>query len=366
MTTKLTVTHGFRGLLRPSKDQEVLIAKTFGCCRKLWNMRLENILKEEPLYLSIPQYKKEFPFMKEVDSLALCNTEKNQIKAFKNHKDNPEKFGMPKFKSKYHYPQSYTTCNQKGTVRFEDKTHVRLPKLGIVKCKMFGKLPENYKLTYVTISKESDGKYYISMTITFEREIEIKPIDVTKSIGLDYSLPKFYVDSYGNSPDYPHYYYLYQEKLAREQRKLSKMSKGSNHYKKQKIVVAKLHKKISNMRLDFCHQLSHSLSNQYDVICVEDINLQHHAEHKNWGKKTNDNGFGMFREFLKYKLEEQGKLFIKIDKWFPSSKTCRHCGAINENLSLDDRTWVCPHCGELIDRDLNAAINILNQGLSMI
>ena len=240
-------------------------------------MRLENILKEEPLYLSIPQYKEEFPFMKEVDSLALCNTEKNQIKAFRNHKDNPEKFGMPKFKSKYHYPQSYTTCNQKGTVRFEDKTHVRLPKLGIVKCKMFGNLPKNYKLTYVTISKECDGKYYISMTITYEKEIELRPLGITKAIGLDYSLPKFYVDSNGNSPTYPHFFYLYQEKLAREQRKLSKMKRGSSHYQKQKIKVARIHKKISNARLDFCHKLSYYLSQQYDIVCVEDLNLQHQA-----------------------------------------------------------------------------------------
>ena len=363
---KITVTHGFRGLLKPSKSQEELIIKTFGCCRKLWNLRLENILKDNPDYLSIPQYKQLYPYMKEVDSLALVGVERNQIQAFKNFKSDKSHFGLPKFKSKYAPIQSYTTCNQKGTVRFEDDKHIKLPKLGIVKCKMFSKLPPEYKLTFATISKESTGRYYISLTITYEKEIEDKPLDITMAIGLDYSLPNFYVDSNGNSPEYPHYYYVYQEKLAREQRKLSKMKKGSNHYRKQKLKVAKLHKKISNMRLNFCHQLSHFLSQQYDIVCVEDINLQHQAEHKNWGKKTNDNGFGMFRNFLKYKLEEQGKLLIKIDKGFPSSKTCSHCGAINDDLSLEDRTWVCPNCGEIIDRDLNAAINILNMGLSMI
>lgn len=363
---KITITHGFRGLLKPSKSQEELIIKTFGCCRKLWNLRLENTLKDIPIYLTIPQYKKIYSYMKEVDSLALCNVEKNQIKAFKNHKNNPEKFGMPKFKSKYHYPQSYTTCNQTGTVRFEDDKHIKIPKLGIVKCKMFSKLPTEYKLTFATISRESDGKYYISLTITYEKEIELRPLEVTKAIGLDYSLPNFYVDSNGETPNYPHYFYQYQEKLAREQRNLSKMKKGSNHYKKQKLKVAKIHKKISNLRLNFCHQLSHTLSQQFDVICVEDINLQHQAEHKNWGKKTNDNGFGMFRAFLKYKLEEQGKLFIITDKWFPSSKTCHNCGSVNSELSIEDRVWTCPSCGEIIDRDLNAAINILNCGLSMI
>ena len=366
MTTKLTVTHGFRGLLIPSKDQEVLIVKTFGCCRKLWNLRLENILKDEPEYLTIPQYKELFPFMKEVDSLALVNVEKNQIKAFKNFKSDKSHFGLPKFKSKYAPIQSYTTCNQKGTVRFEDDKHIKIPKVGVIKCKMFNTLPSNYKLTFTTISRESDGKYYISLTITYEIEIELRPLEVTKAIGLDYSLPNFYVDSNGEMPNYPHYFYQYQEKLAREQRKLSKMEKGSSHYQRQKIKVARIYKKISNARLDFCHKLSYLLSQQYDIICVEDINLQHQAEHKNWGKKTNDNGFGMFRSFLNYKLEEQGKKFIKIDKWVPTSKTCRHCGAINENLSLEDRIWICPSCGEIIDRDTNAAINILRCGLSTL
>lgn len=363
---KITVTHGFRGLLKPSKSQEELIIKTFGCCRKLWNLRLENILKDNPEYLTVPQYKQFYPYMKEVDSLALVGVERNQIQAFKKFKSNKSQFGLPKFKSKYAPTQSYTTSNQRGTVRFEDDRHIKLPKLGTVKCKMFSKLPIEYKLTFATISRECDGKYYISLTITYEKEIETKPIDVTMAIGLDYSLPKFYVDSNGNSPDYPHYYYLYQDKLAREQRKLSKMKRGSNHYKKQKLNVAKLHRKISNMRLNFCHQLSRSLSQQYDIVCVEDINLQHQAEHKNWGKKTNDNGFGMFRNFLKYKLEEQGKIFIKTDKWFPSSKACHYCGSINSNLSLNDRTWICPSCGEVINRDLNAAINILNYGLTMV
>ena len=343
---KITITHGFRGLLRPSKDQEVLIVKTLGCCRKLWNLRLENILKDEPEYLTIPQYKELFPYMKEVDSLALVNVEKNQIKAFKNFKSDKSHFGLPKFKSKYAPIQSYTTCNQKGTVRFEDSRHIKIPKVGVIKCKMFSTLPDNYKLTFATISREGDGKYYISLTITYEKEIELRPLDVTKTIGLDYSLPSFYVDSNGETPNYPHYFYQYHQK--------------------QKLKVARIHKKISNARLDFCHKLSYLLSQQYDIVCIEDINLQHQAEHKNWGKKTNDNGFGMFRSFLKYKLEEQGKKFIKIDKWLPSSKTCRFCGSINESLSLEDRIWICPSCGEIIDRDINAAINILNQGLSMV
>ena len=362
---KITITRGFRGLLRPSKSQEELIIKTFGCCRKLWNLRLEEI-NIGNIPMSIPQYKKQYEFMKEVDSLALCNVEKNQIRAFKNHKKNPDKFGYPNFKSKYCSKQSYTTCNQTGTVCFIDDKHIKLPKLGIVKCKMFSKLPLDYKLTFATISKESDGKYYISLTITYEKEIEDKPLDITMAIGLDYSLPKFYVDNNGNEPNYPHYFYEYEKQLAEEQKKLSRMQKGSHNYQKQKLKIAKLHKRIANLRKEFCHQLSHSLSQQYDIVCVEDINLQHHAEHKNWGKKTNDNGFGMFRKYLQYKLEEHGKAFIKIDKWFPSSKTCHNCGAVYKELSLSDRVWICTECGSILDRDFNAANNILSIGLSTL
>lgn len=304
--------------------------------------------------------------MKEIDSLALVNIERNQNQAFKNFKSNSKYFDFPKFRSKYFPIQFYTTCNQKGTVRVEDNNHIKLPKLGVIKCKMFNKFPEYYRITFATISRENDGKYYISLCLTYEKEIEIKPLEKTKALGLDYSSPHFYVDSEGNKADYPHFYYQYQDKLAKEQRKLSKMEKGSKNYLDQKKKLNKIHKIISNSRLDFLHKLSYQLINKYDYIIVEDINLQNQAQLLNFGKKVNDNGFGMFRTFLKYKLEEQGKQLIKIDKWFPSSKTCHHCGSINHNLQLGEFEWVCPECGEIIDRDLNAAINILNQGLTMI
>lgn len=362
---EILITHGFKGLLRPSKKQEELIIKTFGCCRKLWNLRLADIKSENPQHLTIPQYKEDYPYFKEIDSLALVNIERDQIQAFKNFKSNPKHFGFPKFKSKYFPIQSYTTCNQKGTVRFENN-YIKLPKLGLVKCKMFNKLPENYRITFTTISKENDDKYYISLLITYEKEINIKPLDKTNSLGLDYSSPYFYVDSQGHIADYPHFFYKYQDKLAREQRKLSKMVKGSNNYYEQKKRIARTHKIISNSRLNFCHQLSHQLADKYDIIVVEDINMQNQSQTLNFGKKVNDNGFGMFRQFLKYKLEEQDKQLIKINKWFPSSKTCRFCGYINHNLTLKDRSWTCPDCGAELERDLNAAINILNQGLSLI
>jgi putative transposase len=156
-----------------------------------------------------------------------------------------------------------------------------------------------------------------------------------------------------------------QDKLVKEQRKLSLMKYSSNNYYKQKLRVAKLHEHISNQRKDWIHKLSTQLANEYDYICVEDINMQNMAQSLKLGKSTNDNGFGMFRTILNYKLEDRGKKLIKIDKWFPSSKMCRFCGNINKELTLADRVWNCI-CGEVINRDENAAINILNVGLNTV
>ena len=165
--------------------------------------------------------------------------------------------------------------------------------------------------------------------------------------------------------NYPQFYRNAQDVLSKEQRKLSLMKYGSNNYKKQRIRVAKIQEHIANQRKDWLHKLSFKLAEQYDYICVEDINMQNIAQSLKLGKSTNDNGFGMFRTFLMYKLTERGKQLIKIDKWFPSSKMCRFCGLINHNLKLADRVWTC-ECGAIINRDENAAINIMNVGLSMV
>jgi putative transposase len=163
----------------------------------------------------------------------------------------------------------------------------------------------------------------------------------------------------------PHFYREAEKKLAREQRKLSHMVRGSNNYVKQKRRVSATHERVSNCRKDWLHRQSRELANKWDIICVEDINLRGMAGSLKLGKSTNDNGFGMFRTFLEYKLAEQGKLLVKIDKWFPSSKMCHVCGMVNDNLTLADREWTC-ECGEHHLRDWNAAINIRNAGLAMV
>ena len=193
-----------------------------------------------------------------------------------------------------------------------------------------------------------------------------KVLDKNKSLGLDYSSHDFYVDSQNRSPEHLHHYYRdLQNKLAFNQRKLSHMTKGSNNYQKQKIVIARIHEKISNQRKDFIEKESTKLSNLYDIICLEDINMRNMSQSLKLGKSTLDNAFGKFRVRLEQKMFLQGKQVVKIDKWFPSSKMCRFCGHVNKDLKLSDRAWTC-ECGAILNRDENAAINILNEGLKRL
>jgi len=173
------------------------------------------------------------------------------------------------------------------------------------------------------------------------------------------------MDSNGNIPEYPHYYRKSLEKLKREQRKLSHMQKGKNRYK-QRLKVAKLHEHIANQRKDFLHKLSRQIANAYDIVVIEDLNMKVMSGALNFGMSVGDNGWGMFTRILEYKLEEQGKVLIKIDKWYPSSKTCHECGAINQDLTLSTRDWVCKECGTHHDRDYNAAQNIRDEGIRIL
>ena len=182
-----------------------------------------------------------------------------------------------------------------------------------------------------------------------------------KFLGLDFSMHELYRDSNGKEPAYPGYYRNAEKKLAREQRKLSKMQKSSNNRNKQRLKVAKLHEKVSNQRKDFLHKQSRQIANAYDCICIEDLDMKAMSRSLKFGKSVSDNGWGMFTTFLRYKLEEQGKKLVKVDRFFASSQTCSVCGYKNaktKNLAL--REWDCPQCGTHHDRDVNAAVNIRN------
>ena len=363
--------------LYPNKEQSTLINKTFGCVRFVYNQMLSNRktiyeqYKEDKEALRLQKYnlpsyyKKEFVWLKEVDSLALANAQLNLQTAYNNF-FRDKSIGFPKFKSKHHDRKSYTTNNQKGSIRLIDNKTIRLPKLKDVRIKLHRQLPQDSIIKSATISQSPTGKYYISILVEFEKSI--KPITpaIETVLGLDYSSKSLYVDSESVSAEYPRFYRKAEIKLKKAQRKLSKRKKGSKNRDKQRLKVARLHEKTANQRKDFLHKLSRQITNAYTAIVIENLNMKGMAQGLHLAKSTNDNGFGMLKTFLAYKLAEQGKQLVTVDKWYPSSKLCHICNHKNTELTLADRTWTCGNCGTELDRDINAAINIKNEGCRIL
>ena len=358
----------FRYRIYPNADESEMLNKTIGCARFIYNTMLSakidcykatgKMLRNTPA-----QYKEEYPWLKEIDSLALANAQLNLEKAYRAFFRNPST-GFPQYKSKKKNKASYTTNNQKGSIRIENG-RIKLPKIGNVKIRMHREIPEGYAIKSATVTREPSGKYYVSVLTEYEAEPAARILDRESSLGLDYSSPHFYVSSEGEIADMPHWYRETEGKLAREQRKLSKMVRGGSNYEKQKKKIAVLHEKMRNQRKDWQHKKSSDLADRYGIICVEDINMQNMAQGLSLAKSTNDNAFGQFRNMLEYKMRERGGMLITIDKWYPSSKTCRFCGTVNAELTLKDRVWTCV-CGKELNRDHNAAINIRNAGLAML
>lgn len=293
-----------------------------------------------------------------MDSLALVNAQLNLDKAYKAFFKGNAKF--PKFKSKRH-KQSYTTNVVNGNIQLLDG-HIKLPKLKIVKIKQHRAIPSEYKIKSCTLSMTASGKYYISILTEYEKEIETKEIE--KVVGLDFAMDGLFVDSEGRKANYPKFYRQMLEKLAKEQRKLFNKKKGSSNWNKQRIRVAKIKEKISNQRKSFLHHKSKELATNYDAVVIEDLDMKGMSRALNFCKVVADNGWGMFTSFLQYKLKEQGKQLIKIDKWFLSTKTCSKCGSIKE-IKLSERTYQC-NCGLNLDRDYNSAINIKKEGIRLL
>ena len=357
--------------LCPNLEQRILFEKTFGCARFIWNQMLaDRIAHYEKTGTSLKntpaQYKKDYPWLKEVDSLALANVQLNLNAAYKSFFQS--RFGFPNFKSK-RAAQSYKTNNQNGTIALLDGK-VKLPKIGWVKVKAH-RQPKGL-IKSATISKTATGKYFISILC----EEEIFPLPKTNSnLGIDLGLENFAILSTGEKVENPRYLASLSKKLAKEQKVLSrrgllakkkgvKLSESSN-YQKQKLKVARLHEKIANQRKDFLHKLSTNLIKNHDVICIEDLASRNLMKNHYLARAIGDASWNEFVRQLHYKADWYGKKIVTISRWFPSSQLCSSCGESSGKKPLSVREWTCENCGTHHDRDINASLNILKEGLSL-
>ena len=383
----MVINKAVRCRMYPNIEQQNKIKNILGACRFVYNHMLsrnQKVYDRRGEHLScnemqnlLPLMKQYLPWLKEIDSQALkhaCRQLDNSFKRFFKGLG-----GYPNYHSK-RGKQSYTTTNKK-CIRIIDKRHVQIPILGIVRVRGLRKLPDNAKTDYATVSLDPDGKFYVS--IAYEFEIPEPKHSFGQSIGLDYKVNCLYVDSNGDSSVLPKWFSESQAKLTREQRRLSRKigsrkgeHKSANWYKQMRK-VARVHKKIASQRKDFLHKESLRLAKTYGIICIEDLSIRelnvdyvdvgnHKAEH-NINKAILNVGWYTFTQMLTYKAVEHGGMVVKVSKDYKSTETCSVCGHIESSTKeLKVRRWICPCCGAQHDRDVNAAINILNEGLRLL
>lgn len=371
--------------LYPNETQRVLLLKTFGCCRFIYNAMLSEHkeiyekLKNDKRslyeydYKTEKQYKAEYPWLSEVDSTSLqqaridlSHAYQNFFRRLKDPKIPSSEKGFPKFKRR-NARNSYRTPQNGGVLKinFEERK-IKLPKLGWVSFRD-PRVLENYKINSITVSKTKTDKFYASVQYEVDVE-EPKQVDPKakglKVKGLDMSLTNFFVDDEGNSPLYHRNYRENEKKLSSLQSRLDKTTR-KNDKKKLRMRINRIQEHIANRRKDFIEKLSHELTRDNDVIVVESLSLKDIAKFR-YGKSVFDCAWGMFLLRLKQKAQERGKIVIQADKWFASSKTCHICGYKNNDLSVENRVWICPKCGMEHDRDQNAGINLKNYGLEIL
>ena len=371
----LLVNKAYKFRIYPNKEQEILIAKTIGCSRFVFNHFLgmwNDTYKETGKGLTynacsaqLPQLKIELEWLKEVDSTAIQSALKNLADAYKRFfkKQNDK----PRFKSKKNNVQSYTTKHTNGNIAIVDNK-IKLPKLGFVK---FAKSREiDGRIMNATVRRNSSGKYFVSILT----EVEIQPLEKADSaIGIDLGITDFAILSDGHKIDNNKFTSKMEKKLKREQRKLSKRAliaknKGihlldAKNYQKQKRKVARLHERVINQRDDFLNKLSTEIIKNHDIIYIEDLNTKGMLRNHKLAKSISDVSWSAFVSKLEYKATWYGKTIVKVSRWFPSSQICSDCGHHDGKKSLEIRDWTCPICHANHDRDINASKNILAEGL---
>jgi putative transposase len=382
-----TIYKALKVRLYPNATQQEGLNKTLGSSRALYNMMLyersqvydawkesgeDKTVLYKHKYKTEKEYKQEYEWLKEADSIALqqsrvdlSNSYSNFFKSLKGQRKGA-KVGFPKFKKKKN-GSSYRTMNVNNSILIDfEAKKVKLPKLGWIS---FRDHRNEFKgeIKSATVSRTATGKYFVSML--FKQELSLEGVELsdglkTKTIGLDMSLEHFFVDDKGQSPAYERVYRKYEPKLKKAQRNLSKKKKGSKNWYKALHEVSLVHEKIANKRKDFTQKLSTELVRNYDVIVVEHLSLKGMSQALNLGKSVMDLGYSQFVHQLNYKSLLNNKVFIQADKWFASSKTCSICGFKKTDLLLSDREWKCPNCGTFHDRDQNAGMNLKNYGLN--